>query len=249
MEVAINYTLYLGDLTYDDDTAYIQQRHLETIEELGYELKYATCGIHRNAKRTHLHYHTINKISHGVKIYKILNAKIKNLKTSNKHTMPHMGYVIPEVKISFNYSTASDYDQDKILMYPLKEYEKNKDMLDEVVSYGLTKEQLEVFRSKSNEIYEKGVKEQKKKDLEKMEKTQTKKDLYSYLDLVIHISELPEGYGNIEYVTKYTIKRVLQYYKENNKNFSIHQLKNVAINYLYFKEKITENNIIDYINL
>jgi len=247
MEVAINYTVYIADIAkVEDYIEYIAKRHNETINELGYTLKYSSHGIHRNASRHHIHYHSINVIPEDKKIYKILNAKIKTLKMYKKHTLPYQDFEIPAVKISYHY----DFNEGAILGYPLKEYENNKIMnLDINIGYiyNISEIHLEELRATANKIYQNKMKEHEKQELKKMEKTQQKKDLYSYLDKVIFYAEIPEG--SVNSVVVFTIKHILKYYKENNKNFSIHQLKNVAVNYLYFKEIITELNIIEYINL
>lgn len=249
MEVAINYTVYLEALTeYDEMAEYIIQRHISTIKELEYELLYSVCGIHRNAKRIHIHYHTINKIPEDTKKYKALNAKLKSLNSYN-YIIPYKNFKVPPVNITFKYSDEEKYDINKVLMYPLKEYENNQIMNDEVITFRVGKDQLEKLRREAHLMYSESIKDELLKKAKQMERTQQKKDLYSYLDININLNEIPEGYGNIEYIAKYTIKRVLQYYKNNNKNFSIHQLKNTAINYLYFKDKISEQNIIDYINI
>ena len=247
MKVAVNYTVYIEDCSeIDECVSYVKNYHYEAMEQLGYIVEKATYGIHRNAKRFHFHYHSINVIPENVKIYKILNAKIKSLKINS--LFPHKDFKIPEMKMSYHY----EFDEHAILMYPLKEYENNKNMKSDInIEHlcGITDDYLEKLRSEANKRYQETQKEHEKKELMKMEKTQQKKDLYKYLDTVILTEEIPEGYGNIEHIMRFTIKQMLKYYKENLKNFSIHQLKNVAINYLYYKNIITENNIISYINV
>lgn len=249
MKVAINYTVFIKNCSkIDDYIEFIAVLHNETIEELEWTRERATHGVNRNASRYHIHYHSINVIPENKKIYKILNAKIKSLESFKKPTLPYADFEIPEIKISYHY----EFDEAAILMYPLKEYENNKIMnLDINIPYiyNVTDIHLEELRAEANKRYQKAQKEHEKKELMKMEKTQQKKDLYKYLDSVIKVDEIPEGYGNIEHIMRFTIKQMLKYYKENLKNFSIHQLKNVAINYLYYKNKITELNIIEYINV
>jgi len=246
-EVAVNYTVYIKDMKeIEEYVKYVMNYHYEAMEQLDYVIKRTTYGIHRNASRYHIHYHSINVIPENVKKYKILNAKIKSLKINS--LFPYADFTLPEMKMSYHY----EFDEAAILMYPLKEYENNKIMnLDINIQYlyNITDIHLEELRAEANKRYQKAQKEHEKKELMKMEKTQQKKDLYKYLDAVIKVDEIPEGYGNIENIMRFTIKQMLKYYKENLKNFSIHQLKNVAINYLYYKNKITELNIIEYINV
>lgn len=249
MKVAINYTVYLGESSFQELSDYMKQRHSEIILELGYELCCNTYGIHRNAERLHLHYHTINDIGEE-KIFKDkgLVSKIKRLKCYQNYTLPNKDFKIPEVKISINYENNIDYDEKKILAYPLKEYDNNSNMVKEVGildCYGVTEDQLEQYRKYSHSIYEKSRREYEKKEKKKT----TKDDLYSHLDSVVVKSNLLDFDGEIQTTVRYVVKQMLIYYKTNGKNFSIHQLKNQAINYLYFSDIISENQICNYINI
>lgn len=248
-QVAINYTIYLGEQTWDEIQQFITVRHNDIIKELGYELCCNTYGIHRNAERLHIHYHTINNITKMKKFKnKGLASKIKRLKSYQEYTLPHKEFKIPEVKISTNYEDEINWDKTKILAYPLKEYDTNKSMIKEVnldVCIGVTENQLEEYRKYANSLYERANKE-----FQKQEKKKTKKeDLYSHLDSVIVTTNIPDYSGEMASLMLYTIKQILLYYKINNKNFSIHQLKNQAVNYLYFKDIITEQQICQYINI
>ena len=253
MEVSINYTIYLGDYPkneMEDYVKYIEQRHIEIIRELGYHPSHNTYGFHRNAERFHLHYHTINKIPEDLKKkkYKILNDKIKRLKMYNQYTLPHKEFTIPEVKISFNYSDTTNWNVDKILAYPLKEYDTNEAMSNEVrpcECQGVTQPQLEIYRKQAHEIYCKSIKEYEKKEAKKTKK----QNLYEHLDNVVITSNIPNYAGEIDIIVRYVVKHMLIYYKENQQCFSIHQLKNGAINYLYFKEIIDETDICNYMNI
>lgn len=251
MEVTINYTIYLGDYPkneMEDYVKYIETRHLEILKELGYTLSLNTYGFHRNAERFHLHYHTINAVPDTAKRYKILNDKIKRLKMYNDYTLPHKEFTIPEVKISFNYSDSSDWNVDKILAYPLKEYDTNEAMVKEVDDgkcLGVTPLKLENYRKYAHGIYCRFLKEYEKKQ----EKKSKKQSLYEHLDNVVVTTNIPNYSGEIDIIVRYVVKHMLIYYKENQQCFSIHQLKNGAINYLYFKGIIDETNICNYMNI
>lgn len=248
-QVAINYTVYLGESTWEELEEFISVRHNDIIKELGYDLCCNTYGIHRNAERLHLHYHTINDIKeHKIFKGKGLVSKIKRLKVYQEYTLPNKEFKIPEVKISINYSDDLEWDTTKILAYPLKEYDRNIVMMKEVnieKCKNISENELEEYRKYANRLYERANKEYQKKEKKKSKK----EDLYSHLDSVIITSNIPEISGEMDALMRYTIKHILMYYKENCKNFSIHQLKNQAVNYLYFKEIITENQICNYINI
>lgn len=253
MKVIINYTVYLGEILDEDRDIqhyekYISQRHFELVSELKYQTIKSVYGFHRNAERFHLHYHTVNQIPEGEKQYKILNDKIKRLKSYKSHTLPYKDFVIPEVKISFNYETADDYNEEKSLSYPLKEYGDEAEMIKEVSHencMSIGSKQLEQHRAFANKIYKQSLKEYEKKEKKKTQK----EDLYGHLDRVIHIQNIPDYYGEIQIIVKYTVKQMLMYYKMEQKPFSVHQLKNGAINYLYFREIITEEQICDIMNI
>ena len=170
MKVAINYTVYIevsSEIPHYVD--YISKYHYEAMEQLDYIVEKATYGIHRNAKRHHIHYHSINVIPENVKIYKILNAKIKSLKINS--LFPYQNFKIPEIKMSYHY----EYDERAVLMYPLKEYNNIEIMLAEVdVSYliGITDiSYLEQLRVEANKRYQETTKEHEKKELMKKSPT------------------------------------------------------------------------------
>jgi len=253
MKVIINYTVYLGDLADEDRDIqhyhkYISQRHYDIVSELKYQTIRSVYGFHRNAERFHLHYHTVNSIPEGEKQYKILNDKIKRLKCYKTHTLPYKDFTIPEVKISFNYEQADDYNEEKSLSYPLKEYGDQAEMVKEVSHencLSFCEKQLEQYRKLSHQIYKQSLKEYEKKEKKKTQK----EDLYSHLDKVILTSDISTYYDEIQIVVKYVVKQMLMYYKMEQKPFSVHQLKNGAINYLYFREIITEEQICDIMNI
>ena len=150
--------------------------------------------------------------------------------------------------MTVNYSNNIEYDETKILAYPLKEYDRQsvmeKDLNMEYI-HNITLGQLEQYRIYAHSIYEKANKEYQKREKKKSKK----EDLYSHLDSVIITTNIPDYHGEMELLMTYTITQILMYYKLNEKNFSIHQLKNQAVNYLYFKGIIKEIQIINYINL
>ncbi len=252
MKVVINYTIYLGECKIEEYVEYIEQRHKEIMSELGYDICCNTYGIHRNAERLHIHYHTINEfeVTEKKKIYKDkgLISKIKRLGVYQNYTLPNKDFVIPEVKLSINYKGALDYDEVKVLAYPLKEYDANADMIKEVElkkCKGLGEKKMEELRKYANSLYIKTKKQYEKKEKQKT----SKEDLYTYLDKVVVKSNLYELDEDIQSHVRYVVKMMLIYYKENCKNFSIHQLKNQAVNYLYFSDVINESQICNYMNI
>ena len=249
MKVCINYTYYLGDGDWDELIAFACKQHLAIIDELGYELCCNTYGIHRNAERLHLHFHSVNDIKKG-KIFKKngLQSKIKRLDSFKCPLLAHKDFVLPEVKLSTNYDDDINWDSVKILAYPLKEYDSNDKMIKEVnvgECVNVTIRQLEEYRAYAHALYQRAQKEFVKKEQKKTDKG----DLYSHLDAVIITTNIPDLCSEVRLIVLYTVKQILEYYKMNQKNFSIHQLKNQAVNYLYFKEIINSTQICEYINI
>lgn len=243
--VMINYTVYLGEDELENYVKYIEKRHCDIAKELGYTIWGATYGVHRNAERIHMHYHTKNTIPAGTKFYKILNDKIKRLKCYAVHEAPHKQFKIPKVHISFKYGNEEGYDWYKSLSYPLKEYSNDKEMEKEVTEetcINVAQCQLREMRKKANDIYN----ESQRQKMEELNKKNKKACLYNHLDEVIITSNIPHYKGEVELLVRYTVKHMLMYYKMNKQSFSIHQLKNVAINYLYFREIIDEGDIVIY---
>lgn len=247
-KVIINYTVYLGVNQLKDCLSYISVAHQDILNELGYELICNTYGVHRNAERLHLHYHTVNSIPVGQKIPKGLDTKIRRLKSWNERSVPFKDFAEPEVKISFEYSNGTRYDEFKSLSYPLKEYATDKDLYDDIepdACIGIKNEELLTFRKQANDIY---VKAQKEKA--RMEQKRTKKqNLYEYLDTTICPEHYPDDPHEIDQAVYYTVNLILTYYEKFQISFSCSNLRNTAVNYLLFRGKITPPQICLYMNI
>lgn len=250
MKVIINYTVFGFDASDSifDNISYMTVRHKSFMEELGYELLKFTVGVHRNAERMHLHFHTVNEIG-DKKMYKTLPAKIKRLKAYSDHDLPHPKFMIPKIKITVKYEEEDGYDTRKSLAYPLKEYDTNECMFKDIDFddvFGITLEELYDLRAYANSLYKEYVLKYNERQKQQEDKKDKKMALYDHLDKVIVTTNIPDYNGEVCTIVRYTVKQMLIYYKMNNQNFSIHQLKNVAINYLYFKEIIDERQICVY---
>lgn len=254
-KVIIEYTVYLGENQLKDCLSYISVAHQDILNELGYELICNTYGVHRNANRLHLHYHTVNSIppmkdknGNLKKPVKGLNTKIQRLKSWKERTVPFKDFVEPEIHISTEYSNSDRYDEFKCLSYVMKEYATLKDMYDDIepdACIGITNEELSTFRKQSNDIY---VKSQKAKA--RLEQKRTKKqNLYEYLDNNINAEHYPDDLNEIDQVVYYTVNSILMYYEKFEISFSCSNLRNTAVNYLLFRGKITPPQICLYMNI
>lgn len=262
MKVVINYTVYLGKEDIDEYVKFMLTRHNQVTHELKYTLWKLSYGVHRNAERPHLHFHTINEICEGGKIYKGkgLVSKIKRTEAWRHPTVPYIPFEIPAIKMTVNYETGGDprypYDERKILAYPFKEY-GNMDALEKDVDLeiicnlpfeGIAIRDIEPLRDYAHKLYIEAQANRDRVAKEEAKKKKDKNDLYSQLDKVIVTTNLYDKPNEMEYLMRYTQKQILMYYKENDKRFSIHQLKNTAANYLFFKDIVTADQIVDYVN-
>ena len=161
MKVIINYTVFGFDASDSifDNICYMSSRHMSFIQELDYACLKYTVGVHRNAERMHLHFHTVNEIG-DKKIYKTLAAKIKRLKAYADHDLPHPYYRIPKVKITVKYEGEDGFDIRKSLAYPLKEYDTNDCMFKDIDFddvFGVPLEDLYDLREYGNSLYQEYV--------------------------------------------------------------------------------------------
>ena len=221
----------------------------------------------------HTHIHFSLEIPNIYKTYKYLNEKIKRneifslLKSEIKEKL---SYKIAktnntiskniEIKISFKYSDEIDYDEFKSLAYPLKEYDTKDNMVIDLCNIELEiKDKLvclqenddwEVYREYANKIYivSKKIKRDKKEIKDKKDKEL--QSLEDYLE-----KNIKPGDGELldEIETKllihHTVRHSLFWYRQNDKKFNVNSLKNIAINFLYKRQNIDENNILIYLKL
>lgn len=257
--VNINFTIYS---IQDDIIAKVINTLDEVIEEeLQYNIGNLTYGKHRNAEREHTHVHMSCVRPPGVKVYKVLNEKIKR---SKKYQELNNQY---EMKITFRYQHTdigkiykTQYDEWNSLAYPLKEYEKKDYMAKDLGDIDLEiKDKLlimkqntnwEAYREYAHQLYKTQLKI-REREIEKKDKKETDMEkLYDYLG-----SNIKQGTGEIidEIETKVlihlTIRHMLFWYRKHDKRFNVNSMKNVAINYLYKRQNIDETNIINYLKI
>ena len=246
----------------------IQDKHIEEYfkyfeamiqEDLKYEIEKFTFGKHRIAQRPHTHIHHILDISNG-KIYKELGQKIRSsvaLTVYRKNTGVSRA-------ISFNYNDGKKdkkghlYDEDLILQYPLKEYATDLSMaqdLGQIVADPYKSMSGDFWKQHRNSAYEVWKNTYKhKNEIIKKDKTEKRQKLYEYLDSFVAKKIHEEDIQNHtkDDTRKHLIivtKGILKWYKRENLQFNPMSLKSQAINYLYTTDKITEEGIIEYINI
>lgn len=216
--------------------------------DLKYQIEKHTMGIHRESKNLHAHITYVCQVNNG-KHYKILNDKIKRSKFNK----------LPEkTNITFKYDNEEKYDEFKALAYNLKEYSHYNDMSSDYTKYheeitAEVKQELEELRKHGNNQFCIAKKHKEEKEKDNNEKKDLKKNMYSYIDHRIDLDQKQFtqelDIGAISQEVRWIAYHILKFYKDNNKSFSIAHLKNQALNYLYNKDYITEEQILSYANI
>lgn len=273
-KVNINFTI----ATIEDDIIIMTINRLYELitDSLHYIVLNLVYGKHRDASTMHSHIHFSVEIPNIYKTYKYLNEKIKRneifsllkseikeklsykiAKTNNSNNTISKNI---EIKISFKYSDEIDYDEFKSLAYPLKEYDTKDNMVIDLCNIELEiKDKLvclqenddwEVYREYANKIYivSKKIKRDKKEIKDK--KDEEERSLQDYLE-----KNIKQGDGELldEIETRllihHTVRHSLFWYRQHDKKFNVNSLKNIAINFLYKRQNIDENNILIYLKL
>ena len=134
-------------------------------------------------------------------------------------------------KVNINFTIATIED-DIIIMTINRLYELITDSLHANKIYIVSKK---IKRDK------KEIKDKKDKELQSLE---------DYLE-----KNIKPGDGELldEIETKllihHTVRHSLFWYRQNDKKFNVNSLKNIAINFLYKRQNIDENNILIYLKL
>jgi len=252
MKVAVMMTLY----TTDDETINQYKTMLfSAILDIKYRLDRLTIGKHRIANKPHTHIHFICETNFKEdgepKVYKGLASKLKR----SKEMLPQK--IQCKYNISINYndgekdSKGHEYDEEKILAYPFKEYDSKEQMVNDLLyietAYEFNSDiDYENYRKLGNDIWKKSSKFKEEKF--RNDKQEIAERLYNHLDKIV-IKTSPEILGDVNVVVRYIIKHILMFYKSIGKNFNPNALKAQALNYLYNTDTINEDQIIDYMNI
>jgi len=253
MKVAVMMTLY----TTDDETInQYKTMLLYAIMDIKYEPNKLTIGKHRIANKPHTHIHFIcetNVVDGKPKVYK-KNGLASKLKRS-KEMLPQK--IESKYNLSINYDDGEKdtkghlYDEEKILAYPLKEYDEYQQMVQDTLyietAYDFNNEvDNEVYRKIGNDIWKKSNKYKEEKY--RNDKQEISERLYNHLDKIV-IKTSPEILSDVNIVVTYIIKHILMFYKSIGKNFNPNALKAQALNYLFNTDTIDADQIIKYMNL
>lgn len=244
MKVAILVTLY----TTEDQVInqYVRQVY-EAVREIQYKPTHLVVGKHRISNRPHTHIHFIAE-TEDAKIYKSLESKLRRTYAMKPEK------IVVKYNISINYDDGEKdkkghmFSEEAICSYPLKEYDSKNMMVDDLLHIELSYVFNQINDYEPYRIFghTKWVSSDKfKKEEYNNEKKEFKEGLYIYLDQVVITSSIE--LTNIAFVIRYVCKHILAHYKSEGKCFNPMQLKAQALNYLYITDKVTEEQICDYL--
>lgn len=222
-------------------------------DKLKYNIDKIIVGKHSNAKREH--YHLAFLVSYSTSSLKHLNRKLTPLINNKDRNV--------DFKISFYHNDDPKYDEIKPFMYPLKESqnkEQNKTLFSKY-SYNILLSEFEQWSITAIGIYDKICYDLNQKKEQQLQKEDTTKSKYKYIDkelfnILDYDSDTIYPLGdfmskNIEQKLKEICKILLRYQKlqfqtSDKLVFKITSIMDLAISYLYFRNLVTEDELIEY---
>lgn len=240
MKLITNFTIFASEFNHEK---WIQIM----IQELQLILKKYIKGCHREAPREHFHLMAVWEHAKPIKYLNQKILRIKNLHKEFKDMRISTTFTYEDNK--FRSNPKNEYDEN-VLMYALKEYKDNfqtscSSLLPycEVAWSGFTLSEIENYRKEANKIW----------DRIKVQKTKEKKNklnitnMYEYIDnYTNHISLTYPSYGDKK---REILKIILEYKRKKEDKIYTNQLKDLIINYLYSRKKITEYDIMESVYL
>lgn len=208
------------------------------------KLVHVISGRHSKSNSGKVHWH-INMIieteEKEARKYKDFGSKFRRLKINIPKEYKDL---FPEnYKIKYYYDSSPDYDE-SCMGYPLKEYCDFTE-IPLMLQYGYTDDELEKLRQKAHKIWIKKFKEYEAKKKEEL-------SLQEYLDDNVKFDNEVE----LNPLTKIrkVIRQILFYRKLQNqrgetKSIQLTRLRDQATSYLYFKNLITESDILEELRI
>ena len=211
-------------------------------KQLKGKVTHVISGRHCQSANGHIHWHIniILKFEEGkYKKYKDLGSKIHRLKIDIPKEYKE---IFPKkYQVKFYYEDNPDYNE-QCMGYPLKEYAHITDV-PLMLQQGYGDEEIEELRKRAHSIW-----------LPKFQEHQQKKEeeikLKDYLDDHVNVDEdSPPGYKIRQVIRKILFYRKLQHKQGTTKSVQLTRLKDQAVSYLYFKNLITESDIIEELRI
>ena len=210
-------------------------------KDINYDIVCLTVGLHLDASRPHIHIgHLINTNS---------DKEIKNWDKSLRPLLLEFINIYKEkidIKISFN-SKVEETDRMAVLAYPLKEYKKYNDIILRKQFINLSDQEIEDLRVFAHKKWLEVLHGKQKKAKDKQAKEDSLENKWLYLDEKIQIHQ--EFYTrNADDKLRMIMMWLLHYQKQQYedkqvRSFRISGFKETALNYLYLKQIISENDV------
>lgn len=211
-------------------------------KDINYDILCLTIGLHLDASRPHIHIgHLINTNS---------DKEIKNWDKSLRPLLQEFINIFKEkidLKISFN-SKVEETDRLSVLAYPLKEYKKFNDILLTKQFINLSDQEIENLRIYAHSKWIEVLAGKAKKAKDKQEHEDSLEQKWLWLDKHIQEDSIPFYSQNVDGKIRSIMVWLLHYqkhqYEQNQKrSFRVSGFKETAINYLYLKNIISENDV------
>lgn len=254
MKLAVTYTLLpkidltdeelldIGDRLIQSLPNYYNRLNVKGLKDIKYDIVCLTIGLHCDASRHHIHIGHLLETNNDKEI-------IHWDKTLRPLLLPFINSFKTKIdlKISFN-NKVEETDILSVLAYPLKEYRSFNEIYLTKQFIGLTDKQIEEYRIFAHSKWL-GVKQGKvKKDKDKRNTEETLENKWLWLDDAI-VNKSLEFYGlNTDSKLRFIMCSLLHYHKDQyeqnaKRSFRISGIKETAMNYLYLKQIIDENDI------
>jgi len=213
--------------------------------DLKYKKIAQTYGVHSLASREHYHVYTLWDVS-GCKCLKTLDKPFhKYKKTLN---------LAKQIKISlsFCYNKVAYRSNPKhnfrifAMAYAYKEYASFNE-IDIEKQFNLSDQAMEELREYSNAMFTDACNKRKKEEDKKKEQETKKQQLYEHLDIKTQYMNYETLLMSVK--IRDIVRETLIYKKINNDSFRLNDLKNQAVNYLYNRGKVSEDDIIEMLGL
>lgn len=211
---------------------------------LKYRLVHVISGRHCKSNTGKVHWH-INMIietdEKDARKYKDFGSKFRRLKINVPKEYKEL---FPEnYKIKYYYDSSPVYDE-SCMGYPLKEYSDFTE-IPLKLQYGYTDDEIENLRQKAHKIWVKKYTEYEAKQKEEQQ-------LQEYLDDNVYFDNFVEINPLIK--IRQVIRQILLYRKIQNrkgqiKSIQLTRLRDQATSYLYFKNLITEADILEELRI
>jgi hypothetical protein len=246
MRLGITYTIH----SKKDDQEFLIEANKQFIElmkkeykEKEYSIIKLVVGLHKRASRLHTHIFHIIQVDDS-KDVKFWNKKLGQLFKSKDENI--------ELRMSIYRETDPLYKEHCGLAYPLKEYEKNEDIILRELFINMTDEEVENLREDAHKIYTKSIAEHERNEERKRQEEDETSQIFQFIKDYIEPKNRKTEFifAECNFDSRYILVKVaiLEYYEQRAKNtgkkrFKAYSIKDLAISFL------TTENLVDKFEL